>query len=56
MADPDYPADFPYILHFPPNEAPIDIDRVLSFANEVCADPEHPLKMRRYAEEYLDWP
>jgi hypothetical protein len=54
-ADPDFPADFPYILHLPADESPINIDQVLAFAQEVCADPDHPQKMRRYAEEHLDW-
>lgn len=54
-ADPDFPADFPYILHLPADESPIDIKQVLAFAQEVCADPDHPQKMRRYAEEHLDW-
>jgi len=55
IADPDFPADFPYILHLPADESPINIDQVLAFAQEVCADPDHPQKMRRYAEEHLDW-
>ncbi len=54
-ADPDFPADFPYILHLPADESPINIDQVLAFAQEVCADPDHPQTMRRYAEEHLDW-
>ena len=55
ISDPDFPADFPYLLHLPADESPIDIDQVLAFAQEVCADPDHPQKMRRYAEEHLDW-
>ena len=54
-ADPDFPADFPYILHLPADESPINIDHVLAFAQEVCADPDHPQKMHRYAEKHLDW-
>lgn len=54
-ADLDFPPDFPYILHFPPDENPIEIERVLAFAKKVCGDPNHPEKMRRYAEEHLDW-
>lgn len=55
IADPDFPVDVPYILHLPADESPINIDQVLAFAQEVCADPDHPQKMRRYAEEHLDW-
>ncbi len=54
-ADPDFPAGFPYILRLPADESPIDIEQVLAFAREVCADPDHPQKMRSYAEEHLDW-
>ena len=54
-ADPDFPPDFPYILRLPADESPIEIEDVLAFAKDVCADPDHPQKMRRYAEEHLDW-
>jgi glycosyltransferase involved in cell wall biosynthesis len=54
-ADPDFPPDFPYIHHLPADESPIEIEEVLRFAKVVCADPDHPQKMRRYAEEHLDW-
>jgi glycosyltransferase involved in cell wall biosynthesis len=55
ISDPDFPPDFPYILHLPADESPIDIEQVLAFAREICADLGHPEKMRRYAEEHLDW-
>lgn len=53
--DPDFPADFPYILHLPADESPVDIEQILAFAREIGADPDHPQKMHRYAEEHLDW-
>jgi len=53
--DPDFPDDFPYILRVPPDESPIDIESVVHFAQKVCSDPDHPKKMRKYAEENLDW-
>ena len=53
--DPDFPADFPYILHLPADESPVDIKQILAFAKRVYADPDHPQKMRRYAKERLDW-
>lgn len=53
--DPDFPDDYPYILHMPADDSPIDIEQVLSFAQEVCTDPDHPEKMRAYAREHLDW-
>ena len=55
ISDPDFPSNFPYILHLPADESPIEIEEVLRFAKVVCADPDHPQKMRRYAEEHLDW-
>lgn len=54
-ADPDFPDDFPYIFRLSASESPIDIDQVLTFAQAVCIDPDHPQQMRRYAEEHLDW-
>ena len=55
ISDPDFPPDFPYILRLPADESPIEIEDVLAFAKDVCADPDHPEKMRRYARENLDW-
>lgn len=53
--DPDFPNDFSYIFRVPPDESPIDIASVIDFAQKVCSDPDHPQKMRKYAEENLDW-
>ncbi len=53
--DSDFPKDFIYIFHIPATEDQIDINQVIMFAENVCADINHPQKMRRYAEEHLDW-
>lgn len=53
--DNDYPSDFRYILRLPPDESPINIDHIISFADIVLADPSHPQQMRQYAENQLDW-
>lgn len=53
--DPDIPDDFHYIFRVPPDESPINIESVINFAQKVCSDPDHPQKMRKYAEENLDW-
>ncbi|WP_214084066.1 glycosyltransferase [Methanoculleus sp.] len=55
ISDPDFPTDYPYTLHLPADESPIEIERVLAFSKEIYADLDHPQKMRRYAEEHLDW-
>jgi len=55
ISDPDFPEDFPYILHLPADETSIDIETILAFARTVCGDPDHPQIMCRYAEEHLDW-
>ena len=43
------------MVYLPADESPIEIEDVLAFAKDVCADPDHPEKMRRYARENLDW-
>ena len=53
--DADFPEGFNWVQMVPANETPIDMNTVIDFANRIMADPEHPQKMRRYAEEHLDW-
>lgn len=53
--DNDYPPDFRYILRLPPDESPVNIEDIISFAKNALADPSHPQQMRRYAQEHLDW-
>lgn len=55
ISDPDFPSTFPYVLHLPADESPVDIEQVVEFAKRVCTDLDHPLKMRHYAEKNLDW-
>jgi len=55
IKDPDFPLDFPFILQIPPDESPVDMKKVISFAETVCTDHDTPRKMHRYAEEHLDW-
>lgn len=55
VPDPDFPVDFPYVLQLPADETPVDIAKVIAFAREIYAEPDHPQKMRHYAEEHLDW-
>lgn len=53
--DPDISEKWEYIQMVPADESPIDMNTVISFADKVLADPEHPQKMRKFAEERLDW-
>lgn len=53
--DQDFPDDFPYFKKIPGDESPIDIEEIIGFAKEVYLDPKHPIKMRSYAQEKLDW-
>lgn len=51
----DFPKNWPYILHVPETETPINMDDVIEFADRVLADPNHVQEMREYAESHLDW-
>ena len=53
--DVDFPDGWDYVLKITDDETPVDMTSVVDFANRMIEDPEHPQKMRRYAEEHLDW-
>lgn len=53
--DADFPEIWEYIQMVPADESPINMNTVISFAERVMADPDHPQKMRTYAEDHLDW-
>ena len=55
LNDADFPSNWEYTLRVSNDDTPINMNTVVEFANRVMADPEHPQKMRRYAEEHLDW-
>jgi hypothetical protein len=44
-----------FSLQFRNDDSPIDIQKVIDFTQKVLSDAEHPLKMRKYAEEHLDY-
>ena len=54
-SDPDFPDNFPYILRIPADETPVDIEKIIGFAQNVYRDPDFSQKMRAYAVENLDW-
>ena len=53
--DADFPDGWEYVQKIPDDESSVDMNTIIDFANLVLADQEHPQKMRRYAEENLDW-
>jgi hypothetical protein len=53
--DSDFCEDFPYLVRVAPDESPIDLNVVFSFADRALSDTEHSVKMREYAKENLDW-
>lgn len=53
--DVDFPDEWDHVQKIPDDETPIDMRTIIDFANRVMADSEHPKKMRKSAEEHLDW-
>ena len=53
--DQDFSPDFPYILQVPESNNAFNMDPVISFAVRMTSEPFHPIKMRHYAIENLDW-
>jgi hypothetical protein len=44
-----------FALEFPNDDSLIDMEKVIEFAKKALADKDLPQKMRKYAEEYLDY-
>jgi len=55
IRDRDFPPDFPYVLHIPADESPVDMADVIRFAKTVYSDLSFSIKMREYAKHSLDW-
>ncbi len=55
ISDDDFNSDFPYILKVPKSNDKFNLDPIISFTNKLATDANHPLKMRQYAIEHLDW-
>jgi hypothetical protein len=56
--DPDFPPDFPYALHLPSNEDPIDIQALINFIEKMGKINQNlniSEEMRTYATDHLDW-
>lgn len=44
-----------FAIEFPNDDSLIDMEKVIEFARKALEDKELPLKMRKYAEEHLDY-
>jgi len=54
--DPDLNGDSKeFALQFPNDDSAIDMQKVIDFAKKNILDTDHPQKMRKYAEEHLDY-
>jgi glycosyltransferase involved in cell wall biosynthesis len=55
-ADRDFAADFPFCMHAPPDDGPIDIASLLEFYDRLRIEhPDYAQRLRQYAEERLTW-
>ena len=53
--DADFPDDFPWIFRLKADESPIEVEKVVAFAQSVFSGPDPATAMRDYAQENLDW-
>jgi glycosyltransferase involved in cell wall biosynthesis len=54
--DRDFAADFPFCMHAPPDDSPIDIASLLEFYDRLRTEhPDYAEQMRQHAEERLTW-
>jgi len=54
--DQDFSESFPYILKIPPDESPVDINKIVEWYEELThSHPGYSTEMRKYAEEHLSW-
>lgn len=53
--DPDFQSNFPYILKFPSNEMPIEIENIINFSMKIYKNKKHNIEMRKYALKNIDW-
>lgn len=54
--DPDFPNAWPFVCHFPADESPLDLERIIAFWEHILKnDADFRQKMRSYAEANLSW-
>ena len=53
--DTRFDGKYPYIYRFPADESPINVKEIVEFVNSLRADTGYRNKIRKYAEDRLDW-
>ena len=54
--DADFPPEYPFCLRFPADETPVAIGMILDFLAGIREEfPDAALRIRDYADVYLDW-
>lgn len=53
--DPSVPENARFCVRLPNDDSPIDMNRLVAFANHTRQDAEVPALMRRYAQEHMSW-
>lgn len=55
-SDRDFAADFPFCMHAPPDDSPIDIAGLLEFYDRLRVElPDYAEQLRQYAQDRLTW-
>ncbi|MBL7830110.1 MAG: glycosyltransferase [Saprospiraceae bacterium] len=54
--DKGFPTNFPFILNFPSDESPINIETIVKYFIALQkSHPDYPIELRNYAAMNLDW-
>lgn len=53
--DVDLVEGLPFYLNFHQSDEPVDVDRIVCFADRVLRDKDMPVQMRDYARNTMDW-
>jgi hypothetical protein len=53
--DPDFPENWPFALRLPADDSPIDVGRIVRFAEELYAAGDPGPSIHAFALAHLDW-
>jgi glycosyltransferase involved in cell wall biosynthesis len=54
--DRDFPPEFPFCMHAPPDDTPVDIASLLEFYDRLSIEhPDYAERLRQYAQDRLTW-